>query len=224
VTDSEAEQFDCIARRFVFEAAVQANEAETFKNICRRTVRYETDVEISFPSSGDYLGLVSGWACRQCLLPDGGRQILSFFLPGDVLAPPIKGHWTDRTAIVALTPTKIARLQKPQRSTHAAADDDVRKSLERSTGAEAGRLAEQIIRLGYKRASDRVLSLLLDFDRRLAAVRLSQAHGFSMPLKQSVLADALGLSAVHVNRTLQQMRRDGILEINRKTVRLRRVA
>jgi CRP-like cAMP-binding protein len=74
-------------------------------------------------------------------------------------------------------------------------------------------LLDHMVRLGQQTAYERVAHFLLELQRRLHIVGLGDAQRFPLPLTQEMLADALGLSIVHVNRTLQQLRRDGLIEL-----------
>ena len=82
------------------------------------------------------------------------------------------------------------------------------------------RLFDQIVRIGRLTAKERVLNLLLELYDRLDAIGLVKENTFRIPLTQEVFADALGLSVVHINRTLQQLRREGMLTVDRGTVTL----
>ncbi len=81
-------------------------------------------------------------------------------------------------------------------------------------------LLDHIVRLGRQTAYERMAHLLLELRWRLAEVGLGDERKFPLPLTQEVLADALGLSIVHVNRTLQQLRREGLLEMRAGFVEL----
>lgn len=75
------------------------------------------------------------------------------------------------------------------------------------------RLLDQVVRLGQQTAPERIASLMLELHNRLLQVRQADADSFPMPLTQEHLACTLGLSLVHVNRSLQQLRRMGLLEV-----------
>ena len=74
-------------------------------------------------------------------------------------------------------------------------------------------LRDQIVRLGRQTAYERLVHLVLEFHSRLQAIDMVDGNTFSLPLTQEILADALGLSVVHINRTLQQVRRDRLLDM-----------
>jgi CRP-like cAMP-binding protein len=81
-----------------------------------------------------------------------------------------------------------------------------------ATRLENMRLLDHVVRLGRQTAYERVAHFLLEMQDRLAAVGMGDRQRFPLPLTQELLADALGLSIVHVNRTLQQLRRDNLIE------------
>ena len=75
------------------------------------------------------------------------------------------------------------------------------------------RLLDQVVRLGQQTAVERVVTLMLDIHDRLGAVGMAEIDSFDMPLTNEQLASMLGLSLVHVNRTLQQLRQEGLADI-----------
>ncbi len=165
--------------------------------------------------------LLSGWACYHRLLGDGRRQIVSFILPGDAIGSVLNSGLPAACAAMALTSvtTTDARLLL------AAAEDRANPSgftqlLRVMAAREDQGLRDQIVRLGRQTAYERMVHLLLDFRERLSAAGLAERNSFNLPLTQETLADALGLSVVHVNRTLQQIRRDKLLELRGGTVTL----
>jgi CRP-like cAMP-binding protein len=81
-------------------------------------------------------------------------------------------------------------------------------------------LLSQITRIGRQKAYERVAHLLLEFHSRLKCTGLAEGNSFQLPLTQEALADGLGLSAVHVNRTFKLLKRKGLLRIERNCVSL----
>ncbi len=165
--------------------------------------------------------LLSGWACRQRLLPDGRRQIIDLLMPGDFvgMAPgaPLQSTWT-----VCLTRVEFAdgealrRSMADQPEAHPAA----RQVFAALARLEQVRLLDHVVRLGRQTAYERVAHLLLELYERARLLGDADGGRFSLPLTQEVLADALGLSVVHVNRVLQQLRRDGYVELRTGQARL----
>jgi CRP-like cAMP-binding protein len=83
--------------------------------------------------------------------------------------------------------------------------------LHRATQFEEALMLDHIVRLGRQTAYERVAHLLVELNDRLQTVGLSDGRVFEVPLTQEVMADTLGLSVVHINRTLQQLRRERMI-------------
>ncbi len=161
--------------------------------------------------------IVSGWATSQRLLADGRRQIFGVALPGDGvgLCP-----WHSPPAlcsVTAATTMETVEAEPVLARVRAGGSPGLTRAL-----AAAGRLDElfvldHITRLGSQTAYERVAHFLLEVQHRLAMAGLGDDHRFPLPLTQEIMADALGLSVVHINRTLQQMRRDQLIELRSGT-------
>jgi CRP-like cAMP-binding protein len=177
--------------------------------------------------------ILSGWACRKRLLPDGRRQIFSLLIPGDALGFCLEPSPLSSADIVALTKVVLAApdwlkgesltggLSPPVSHASAARDAGLfADHMRRSVWLEDGLLLDHVVRLGRQTAYERTAHLLLELDWRLALIGQTENHRFTMPLTQEVLADFLGLSIVHVNRTLQQLRRERMIELSGSQVAL----
>ena len=153
--------------------------------------------------------LVSGWAAAVRGLRDGRRQILQIFLPGDILGL----TWPFGGAAVALTnvTTTDARPLAAALTQRDAAQSALRLAWERAQVARQQQLLDQVVRLGRLSAYERTAHLLLELLERHRRAGLSDGRRMPWPLTQETLADVLGLSVVHVNRILQQLRRDGMI-------------
>lgn len=149
------------------------------------------------------LVLVDGWAARVRLLADGRRQFLAFLLPGDVVGLHHQRAPLAAATTVTLTQVTVATAPHAPPATPLGHLFAVDGAL-----AEAYLLA-QVTRLGRLSAQERISDLLLEFHERLAPAGLVHHGRFEVPLTQEMIADALGLTSVHVNRMLQQARRDG---------------
>lgn len=152
--------------------------------------------------------LVSGWACHYSSLADGRRQILNFLLPGDAIGLS-RDACLGARRVRALTVAQAADAKPVLELRH----DGIAAALAAAECDVQARLVAHIVRLGRQTAYERTAHLLLELYYRLAAVDLASFGSMPMPLTQEVFADALGLSTVHVNRTLQQLRRDRLLEM-----------
>jgi CRP-like cAMP-binding protein len=156
--------------------------------------------------------ILSGWACRQRVLPDGRRQIFSFLLPGDGVSlarrssPALAG-------VVAVTALETLDAEHAVGAAQGGRAPGLARGFAAAERAEQALLLDHLVRLGRQTAYERVAHFLLELQHRLEVVGLGDSQRFPMPLTQEILADALGLSIVHVNRTLQQLRRERLIEL-----------
>ena len=169
--------------------------------------------------------IAGGWACHTRILPDGRRQIVSLVLPGDctnIMTSPAAALAT-RCTTIALT--HVVTVSMERATTAVCTRPEEHPALARAFATfaehEHARLLERIVTLGRRTAIERVAYFLLETRDRLLDVGLARAHSFPCPLTQEVMGDTLGLSAVHVNRTLQQMRRQNLLTMQSGEVELR---
>lgn len=156
-------------------------------------------------SAGDAVAapliLLDGWAARVRILPDGRRQIVSLLVPGDVAGLSDLPDPLSTATVIALTPVRVCAA--PPRGTNAALDH----AYAVSRALDEVFLLAQITRLGRMNAQERIMDLLLELGERLALAGLVTDNTFDVPLTQETMADALGLTPVHVNRMLQAARK-----------------
>lgn len=155
--------------------------------------------------------ITRGWVARGGLLADGRRQIVDLHLPGDLLTT-TDDAGADVT-VWALTEASTVDASRLWRLVEDALPPDsvLAPTWRRVRDAERTRLIHQIIRLGRLNAYERTSHLFLELHDRQLRAGLTQAGAVQLPITQDALADNLGLSAVHMNRTLQQLRRDGLI-------------
>lgn len=165
--------------------------------------------------------ILSGWACRQRLLADGRRQIFSLLIPGDAVGFCVEPGPLSSASAVALTKVVLAAVEpltgglngSGARPGGAQDPSTFADHMRRSARLEEGLLLDHVVRLGRQTAYERTAHLLLELHSRLALIGQANDRRFIMPLTQEVLADFLGLSVVHINRTLQQLRRERLIEM-----------
>jgi CRP-like cAMP-binding protein len=159
--------------------------------------------------------VASGWACRMRTLPDGRRQTISLFLPGDTVGIQDLQHPAAQCPIAAITEVELLggmRLAEALRNPDAGMPNIV-AAFEKEPIRRRGQQLDHILRLGRLTALERTAHLFLELGDRMSIAGLAHAGRFPMPLTQQQLGEALGLSLVHVNRTVQQLRRDGLIEL-----------
>ena len=158
--------------------------------------------------------VLTGFVCRYKMLGDGRRQILSFHTPGDM--PDLQSLYLDVMdhSLGTLVETTAAFIE------HGAIRGIMRKhpgiaeAFSRDMLVDAAIFREWMTGLGRRDARERIAHLLCEMFLRSRAVGLARETGFSFPVTQADIGDALGLSTVHVNRVLQELRRDGLVRGN----------
>ncbi len=162
--------------------------------------------------------ILEGFACRYRRLPDGGRQIMAYLVPGDCfdLHVPILRR-IDHT-ICTLTACKVELLH------HAVIEDltthspRITRALWWSTLADQGTLREWLVNMSRRPADKRTAHLLCELLVRLQAVGLATGNSFVLPLTQRQLADTLAMTGVHLNRVVRQLRLEGLITLKGHTV------
>lgn len=154
--------------------------------------------------------VLSGWACRQRILPDGRRQIFSFLLPGDGFG--LDGR-PALSSIVALTALETVDAEPALAAALSGEAPGLKVAVDQMRRIDQALLLDHMVRLGRQTAYERVAHVMLELQHRMEVAGLGDANRFPLPLTQEILADALGLSIVHVNRTLQQLRRERLIEL-----------
>ncbi len=158
--------------------------------------------------------IVDGLFTRLTMVAGGRRQILSYHLPGDI--PDLQGlHYPKIDfSLSALTPGCVAFIAHSALHNAIERAPDLGSLLWRLTLVDAAMLRARIASIGRRSSYQRMAHLICELFVRMRALGLADENGFALPLTQIDLADALGLSAVHVNRTLQQLRHDGVIVSN----------
>jgi CRP-like cAMP-binding protein len=154
--------------------------------------------------------IVRGWACEALSLPDGRRQIYAFLVPGDICFP-YRPRPSSRFKVLALTSIRLLSIGPALGERHAAG---LRELLLEAQTHNTERRYDAALRLGQLSTEERVVDLLWELGERLRPLGLVYGDHFRIPLTQRHLADALGMSQVHLNRTLASLRRRRRVDIH----------
>lgn len=175
-------------------------------------------------SEGDrprYVHLVlEGWACRYKQMPDGKRQIIALFVPGDFCDVNVYILKAIDHSIGAITRLKVAMITPEEMSALTSERQRITQALWWHELVAGAVQREWTLNLGQRTAYGRLAHLLIELYLRLQSVGRAHDGRCDFPLTQNDLADATGLTSVHVNRTLQELRRDGLIELERKHLQL----
>jgi CRP-like cAMP-binding protein len=160
--------------------------------------------------------IVEGWACRYKLLPDGGRQIMAYLLPGDFcdLHVAILGEMDH--SIATISPCKVAYIPDQIIRELISKHETINRALWWATLVDEGTLREWLTTMGRRPADKQLAHLLCELLLRLQAVGLADKNSIEFPITQEELADTLGMSPVHVNRMLQQLRADELITLDNR--------
>lgn len=169
--------------------------------------------------------LVSGTSFAFAALPDGRRQIVAVQFPGDALGLASPGAGAVRLQYEAVTACKVAELDLAHLEQECRANPDLAASFRDILARELARMTERVVNLGRGSAMQRTAAFLLDLAVRSSAAGISAGadaldDGWPFPFTQEQISDALGLSAVHVNRTLRSMREMGLIELDGRTLKI----
>ena len=214
---------NAITRKLSHLVDLSADDRELLKASMGRVQHYPAHADIIREGNDpSCLNIVlDGWACRYKQLEDGRRQVLALFVPGDMCDPCVFMLQEMSHALATLTPTTIARVSEAAVVNAMKTSKSLNKAfwLEMLISAEVQR--EWTVNLGRRTATERMAHLCCEMMVRLRAVGMADGSSCEMPVTQADLSDILGLSAVHVNRTLQELRATGYMELRSRKLTIR---
>ena len=165
--------------------------------------------------------ILDGWACRYKQFPDGRRAIVALLLPGDIGDPFMFRRARMDHAIGALTPVTVARITPDQIGDAIRSRPAVEECLWREMLTTLAMHREWIASVGRRSAIERLAHLFCELHLRLSRVGLADETTLPMPVTQPDLADALGQTSVHINRTLKEMRTSGLIALRSRRLTIR---
>lgn len=227
VTDKAGKQLNIMTEYLFRKLSGMISVSDAMKNafsiVCTDTVRFAKGDYITQPGTdfrSVYL-IVEGWATRSKLTSNGARQIINFGIPGDILCfnaalfdkaeVYIQAHTALHAFAIQIRPFSDLLNNQPQLAV----------ALAWTAAQEEGVVSERLVSLGRRSARQRAAHLLCEIHRRLQVVDLVKpGEEFQLPLTQEDLADALGISMIHMNRVLRDLVRGGLIAMERNSVRL----
>jgi len=164
--------------------------------------------------------VLDGWACRYKILPSGTRQIMAFLLPGDACDLHI-GMLTEMDhSLQAITPAKVALIPGDDMASMLDQHPRIANAMYKSQLIDEGTLRAWIVSMGRRSSIERVAHLMCElYLRSIAAI--GTPHGeVALPISQIIFADALGMTPVHINRILRELREAGAMAFSRGSLRV----
>lgn len=205
-----------LIRKFEHLYPLTAEEQGVLQGAFSRVIYFEADEDIVLegekPSECNVL--LEGWTIRYKLLEDGKRQIFSFHIPGDVYDAQSFLLDTMDHSVATLTPCKVAVISHATMKDLTEKYPRIGRAMWKETLVDAAIFREWMANIGRRSAYQRIAHVMCEMVEKLNVVGLSEDHRrIDWPITQAEMADALGLSLVHVNRTLQELRGENLIKL-----------
>jgi len=209
-----------LTRKLMAYVALSADDLKTLAQFDRRRRSFEPGHEMIHEGQTNASAFVlsRGWACSFKLLPNGARQIVDFQIPGDFLGLRSILFRTADHSIEAVTRIEATEVLASDLLDAFARAPRLATAILWAASRDEAMVVEHLVNIGRRSAEGRVAHFLLELGARLALAGAGDRAGFDCPLTQYHLADALGLSAVHVNRVLRHLREEGLVTFQRGRV------
>lgn len=179
-----------------------------------RAVRAGEQILTRNQSSANVFVLCDGWAFRFFQLGNGRRQILGFLLPGDLLSPVAVFEDRPSFSAQALTDARLSAFERGEVETRCATNPRVVKALVKSCATDTCYGNKLMTALGQRSAEERIAYLFLHLMRRIETRNVIREQRYRLPLRQQHIADAVGLTPVHVSRVIGLFRDHGLIEFS----------
>lgn len=164
--------------------------------------------------------LLKGWMLAYRSLEDGRRQITRIVLPGDLYGMGWQQLAAARSSLIAVTPCDYALLDSAQLDSIRRNSIALARALDMAGAVGVALQEEWLLSLGRRTALERVAHLICEVHDRLSVAGLADGASCEFPITQTDLADATGLSIVHVNRVLQELRHAGLITLRSRMVHI----
>ena len=206
-----------IAKLEGFAALSEADRA-LLKRISSETrlVASHTDLVREGDKPDGVFLIMEGIACRYKHRASGARQIMAYLLPGDLCDLDVALLNRMDHTITTLSACRVAHIAPETVADILQHYPAVARALRMSTLVDEATLREWLMNVGRRTATERIAHLFCELLVRLRAVGLVTENSYALPLTQADLADTTGLSTVHVNRSLQELRRQGLIELKNR--------
>jgi len=197
-----------LVRKFEALANWSVDEQAAIRSLGARRKRVEAHQQLVRENDPieDVFVVQSGWTCIYKLLPDGGRQVLAFPFPGDIVGVSSLTLGRALIALESISEAEVSPLSAAALARVRANYPRVARALDWSNARDVAILTEHLVNLGRRSALVRIGHFILECAERLRLLGVDTDGGFDLPLNQYLLADALGLTSIHVNRVLRQLR------------------
>lgn len=202
-----------LTRKLSAFVALSDAELAVLERLHERRISFVAGRDLVFQGQSDQAAyiLAAGWVCSYKIQPDGSRQVVDFQIPGDFLGlRSVLLHTSDH-GIEPIVDIQAAEVMVSDLLEAFAQTPRLATAILWAASRDEAMVVEHLVGLGRRDAGARMGHFLLELGARLALVGMGSRSGYACPLTQYHLADALGLSAVHVNRVLRKLREAGLV-------------
>lgn len=209
-----------LARKLRAFVALSAEDLLMLDAIHKRRRNFDPGTQLVHQGQTDqpvYI-LAMGWVCSFKLLSNGSRQIIDFRLPGDFLGLRSVLFRASDHNIEAITKIEASEVLQSDLLTAFTQQSRLATAILWAASRDEAMVVEHLVGLGRRTALQRAAHYFLEFGARLNLVGLGSKTGFDCPLSQYMIADALGLSSIHVNRVLRELRDLGLMTFQKRRV------
>lgn len=180
-----------------------------------RSIAAKRDLIREGDQPGPVFVVLEGWACRYKILPSGTRQVLAFLMPGDSCDLHVGLLAEMDHSIQTITPALVATIDRIKMDVIMDRHRAVAKAMYLAQLVDEGTMRAWITSMGRRASIERVAHLMCELYLRARNIGLITQPRLSLPLSQLLLADALGMTAVHLNRVLKELRLSGAMSLQR---------
>lgn len=169
---------------------------------------------------GPMFVMLDGWACRYKILPNGTRQVMAFLMPGDACDLHVGMLAEMDHGIQSVTPARIAAIPRGEMDELMDRHPDFARAMYLAQLIDEGTLRAWIVSMGRRTSIERVAHLMCELYLRARSIDMVAEAALALPLSQIILADALGMTPVHINRVLKELRLAGAMELQRGSLNI----
>jgi CRP-like cAMP-binding protein len=219
---SDVHPLDPLVRRWSKYRPFSTEDRNAIRDLpyTRRTFGKDAYIVREGEQAGECSLILRGFAYRQKLLSDGRRQIISFHIPTEFVDLQNGVLGTADHNVQSLNHCEIAAVPRSAIMELADQRPAVRLAMWIDTLIDSSIFREWVVNVGRRDSRARIAHLLCELVIRLQRIGADREGLFDFPLTQEQLADATGLTAVHTNRTLQSLRREGFLQLSNGILRV----
>jgi len=160
--------------------------------------------------------ILDGWATCYKQLPDGRRQVINFMIAGDFLGLRSLLLRISDHSVTALTDLRVSRFSAAELRHIMKEHPRIATAILWALSRDEAIVVEHLVDIGRRNAMERLGHFILELGERLASAGLADEAGYDCPLRQEDFADALGLTAIHVNRSFRQLRERRLADLNKR--------